>query len=158
MGGNDGKQIKKEVDTAFQSMSAEARGAGLKIVANSTFRSFTYQDATYRSAKNSKGQKYADSYVARPGHSEHQTGLAIDVSTLNTTIDFETTEEFKWMMQNAHKFGFILRYPEGKEYLTGYNYEPWHYRFVGVDIALKIKEEGITFDEYYAFYVSNEKK
>lgn len=66
--------------------------------------------------------------------------------------DFENTEEFDWIKNNAHKYGFILRYPEGKEYLTGYKYEPWHYRYVGVDVATYIYEEDIVFEEYYAYF------
>ena len=149
----NGKLIRKDVDTAFGTMAAEARGSGLKIVANSTYRDYKYQDSIYRSNKNNKGQIYADNYVARPGHSEHQTGLSIDISTLNTTEDFELTDEFTWLLNNAYKYGFILRYPKDKEYITGYNYESWHYRYVGVEVATKIKEENITFDEYYAYYV-----
>ena len=91
---------------------------------------------------------------ARAGHSEHQTGLAIDIADLSLDYDnFEITKEFKWVKENAHKYGFIMRYPKGKFHITGFKYEPWHYRYVGIDVAKKIKEAGITFDEYYAYYV-----
>ena len=149
-----GKEIKKEVYDAFYNLSMDARKEDLTIVANSTYRDYNYQAALYKRYKNNKGQNYADSYAARPGHSEHQTGLAIDVSTLNSSMEnFHETEEYTWLINNAHKYGFILRYPEGKEYITGYNYESWHYRYVGVDVATQIKNENITFDEYYAYYV-----
>ena len=149
-----GKQIKKEVYEAFYKMSMDARSEDLTIVANSTYRDYDYQTALYKRYKNNKGQAYADKYAARPGHSEHQTGLAIDVSTLNSSLEnFHETNEYKWLIDNAHKYGFILRYPENKEFLTGYNYESWHYRYVGVDVATQIKNEDITFDEYYAYYV-----
>ena len=149
-----GKQIKKEVYEAFYNMSMAARKENLKIVANSTYRDYEYQSTLYKRYKNNKGQAYADKYAARPGHSEHQTGLSIDVSTLNSSLEnFHETDEYKWLIENAHKYGFILRYPENKEHLTGYNYESWHYRYVGVDVATQIKNEDITFDEYYAYYV-----
>ncbi|MEG1792983.1 MAG: M15 family metallopeptidase [Bacilli bacterium] len=150
----EGKEIRSEVNDAFTNMCNEAKTDGLVIVANSTYRNYNYQASLYKRKKNEKGQLYADSFVARPGHSEHQTGLSIDVSTLkNTMDDFEKTKEFEWLIKNAYKYGFILRYPKGKEYLTGYNYESWHFRYVGIDAAKKIKDEGITFDEYYAYYV-----
>lgn len=148
-----GRQIDKRVYDAFKSMSSAARKEGLKVVANSTYRSYEDQEKTYNSIKGSKGLEYADKVAARPGHSEHETGLAIDISTLKNDIDFEETEEFKWLQEHAHEYGFILRYPKDKEYLTGYDYESWHYRYVGVDVATKIKNENITFDEYYAYYL-----
>ena len=96
----------------------------------------------------------ADLKAARPGYSEHQTGLALDITTrLAEDEEFVNTEEFSWLKENAHKYGFILRYPEGKENITGYSYEPWHYRYVGIDVATKIYNENITFDEYYAYYI-----
>jgi D-alanyl-D-alanine carboxypeptidase len=150
----NGKQIKKEVDEAFKVMATAASKDGMKIVANSAYRTYDYQKSIYTSYKNNKGTEYADSYAARAGYSEHQTGLAIDVSTLkSTTDDFAKTKEFQWLIDNAYKYGFILRYPKGKEYITGYNYEAWHYRYVGKEIANKIHNEGITFDEYYAYYI-----
>ena len=148
------KEIKKEVNDEFINMVSAAKEEGLTIVANSSYRDFLYQDKLYKSYKTQRGLAYADSYAARAGHSEHQPGLAIDVSTLKSTMeDFEETKECAWLKKNAYKYGFILRYPKDKTYLTGYNYESWHYRYVGLDVAIKIKEENITFDEYYAFYV-----
>jgi D-alanyl-D-alanine carboxypeptidase len=148
------KSIRQEVYDSFKEMVNVAKQEGLTIVANSAYRDNAYQTSVYDSIKNRQGKEKADSLAARPGHSEHETGLAIDVSTLKGGLEgFETTEEFKWMKDNAYKFGFILRYPEGKEYLTGYAYEPWHYRYVGTEVAEKINELDITFDEYYAFYL-----
>ena len=149
----NGKKIDKRVYDDFKSMANAAKGQGLKIVANSTYRSYNDQVKTYNSIKGSKGLEYADKVAARPGHSEHETGLAIDISTLKNEGDFEDTEEFKWLQEHAHEYGFILRYPKDKEYITGYAYESWHYRYVGIDVAVKIKKENITFDEYYAYYV-----
>ena len=94
--------------------------------------------------------------AALPGYSEHQTGLAFDVMTsTSTTETFENTKEYEWLKNNAYKYGFILRYPKDKEDITGYAYESWHYRYVGKEIAKKIKEENITYDEYYAYYIEN---
>ena len=151
----NGKKLESTAYEAFKSMSSAARKVGLKVVANSTYRTYAEQEKTYNSMKSSKGSEYADQFAARPGHSEHETGYAVDISTLDSTIDFETTNEFKWLQEHAHEYGFILRYPKDKEYLTGYSYESWHYRYVGVDVATKIKNENITFDEYYAYYLED---
>lgn len=149
-----GKKIKSEVYDAFKSMANAAKADGLTIVANSAYRTYSYQKNTYNNIKNTKGKNYADNYAARPGFSEHQTGLAIDISTLDSTMEnFEQSNEFKWLEEHASEYGFILRYPKEKEYLTGYNYESWHYRYVGEKVAKQIKNEGITFDEYYAYYM-----
>ena len=148
------KKIRQEVYSSFKRLVKDAKKENLTIVANSTFRTYSYQENLYDNYKYSNGKEYADSYAARPGHSEHQTGLAIDVSTLNSTMaNFEETLEFEWLQQHAHEYGFILRYPKDKEFITGYNYESWHYRYVGIKIATEIKNLGITFDEYYAYYI-----
>ena len=150
-----GKSIREEVYGSFKRLVKDAKKENLTIVANSTFRTYTYQENLYTSYKNNNGKEYADGYAARAGYSEHQTGLAIDVSTLNSTMaNFEETEEFTWLQEHAHEYGFILRYPKDKEFITGYNYESWHYRYVGEEVAKKIKELGITFDEYYAYYLA----
>ena len=94
------------------------------------------------------GVDYANNCSAKPGYSEHQTGLAVDVMGSNNDYNkFEYTKEFEWMKSNAHLYGFILRYPKGKEHITGYKYEPWHYRYVG-DIASTIYNRNITLEEY----------
>lgn len=148
-----GKMLRTEAYAAFKSLSNAAKKAGLTIIATNTYRSYTAQEKTYNAIKSSNGREYADSYAARPGHSEHQTGLAVDVGTLKSDVNFVDTEEFTWMQEHAHEYGFILRYPEGKENITGFSYEPWHYRYVGIEVAKEIKKAGITFDEYYAYYV-----
>ena len=91
------------------------------------------------------------SYSAKPGYSEHQTGLAFDINSIRDS--FADTKEGLWLAKNAHIYGFILRYPKGKESITGYKYEPWHYRYVGVSVAQYIFENQITFEEYYAKFV-----
>jgi len=153
----EGKKIRSEVYAAFKRLVKDAKAEDLTIVANSTFRTYDYQEGLYNRYKNSYGTEYADNYAAKPGHSEHQTGLAIDVSTLNSTLDnFEDTLEFAWLQEHAHEYGFILRYPEDKEHITGYKYESWHYRYVGEEVAKEIKELDITFDEYYAYFIEND--
>ena len=131
-------------------MADAARKEGLSLLCVSAYRTEDYQRGLYNSRVNSAGKEYADSYSARPGHSEHQTGLAVDINSTSGT--FEYTDEFKWMVKHGHEYGFILRYPKGKEWITGYAYEPWHYRYVGEEVAKIIHDENITYEEYYAKY------
>ena len=113
---------------------------GHTIVINSSYRDYNSQKEIWESRKDLYGTRKADEYAARPGYSEHQTGYAIDVSDYYDVNDeFGKTDSFLWMKENCYKYGFILRYPEDKEDITGYSYEPWHYRYVGKDAALKIK-------------------
>lgn len=148
-------KVSKETNDAYIEMAKAAKNNGIQLMANSTYRTYKRQDEIYKDFYYSKGISYADKYAARAGYSEHQTGLAIDIFTTgnSTTSNFEESDAFKWLSTNAHKFGFILRYPKGKEYLTGYNYESWHYRYLGINTATKVYNEGITYDEYYAFYI-----
>jgi len=149
------QKLRKEAFSAFKSMFTDAKEEGLYLIINSSYRSYTEQEEIYNEIEDSRGKKYADSIAARPGHSEHQTGLAMDIQTYNSTAStFETFDEFKWLQDNAHKYGFILRYPKDKEYLTGYDYESWHYRYVGVDVATYIYENNITYDEYFAYFLN----
>ena len=108
----------------------------------------------YNDYVNRNGIEWADKWSAKPGFSEHQTGLALDITTSSATFDnFEDTEAYDWLVNNSYKYGFILRYPSDDYYLTGYNFESWHFRYVGVDVATKIYNEKITFEEYYEYYV-----
>ncbi len=150
----EGNSLKEVAYQAFKSLYDDAKNEGLKIIINSSYRSFESQSNLWKTRETYYGEEKADAYAARAGFSEHQTGLAIDVSTYrDTQNDFSLTQEYLWMVDNSYKYGFILRYPEGKENITGYSYEPWHYRYVGKEVALKIKELNITFDEYYAYYI-----
>lgn len=137
---------------AFEKMAAEAALDNIKLFNVSAYRSYKTQENIYNRNVANKGVEETDKASARPGNSEHQTGLALDVNWIDT--EFENTDAFKWLQKNAYKYGFILRYVKNKEDLTGYIYEPWHYRYVGKDVAKKIKDEEITFDEYYAYYLS----
>ncbi len=147
-------KIRSEVNTKYTEMAAVAKTEGFTLIASYSYRSYQEQESAYNKYYDSKGLAYADSFAARAGFSEHQTGLALDITTrLEDDEEFVETEEFSWLQENAHNYGFILRYPKDMEDITGYTYEPWHYRYVGVDVATKIYNEGITFDEYYAYYI-----
>ena len=152
-----GQSVRKEVNEAYIDMASQASEEGIKLIVSSSFRSYEDQEATYKDFYYSRGETYADSYAARAGHSEHQTGLALDIFSPDgtTTSTFENTDAYKWLVSNAHKYGFILRYPKDKTYLTGYEYESWHFRYLGKELATKVYNEGITYDEYYAYYLDN---
>ena len=148
------RQLVYEAKEAFEKMATAAKEQGYTIRAISAYRSYEYQKGLYDSYVKKDGTESADRYSARPGYSEHQTGLVVDIDNIKTDFNnFENTEEFKWMEENAQNYGFILRYPKGKEDITGYDYESWHYRYVGETIATFIKNNNLTFDEYYARYI-----
>ncbi len=149
----------EKVLLAFKDMKADVEEKlGVRLMINSSYRSYETQEEIYNEFKK-VSLKYADSYAARPGYSEHQTGLAIDITSLehpNAKV-FSESEEYEWLKNNCYKYGFILRYPENKENITGYSTESWHFRYVGEIAAKKIHDENITFDEYYAYYVEGDK-
>lgn len=148
--------LEKTARDAFHKLCQHMKNQGFNLLGASGYRSYNYQNNLYNNYVNKDGVENADSYSARPGHSEHQLGLAIDVASGDNNIDkFENSDEFEWLKNNAHKFGFIIRYPKDKEHITGYGYEPWHYRYVGVDIATYIFENSITYDEYYVRFINN---
>lgn len=152
----DDNKISNEVLKAFKNMWAKAKKDGLSLIITSSYRTYEDQEKIWNSYAFRESEEWADSYAARAGYSEHQTGLALDIVTYDSTMDnFKDSPEAKWLAENAYKYGFILRYPEGKENITGYDYEPWHYRYVGIENAKKIYDEGITFEEYYAYYIEN---
>ena len=141
--------LNKEVVKNFNIMKADASALGLNIWIQSGYRSYDLQESLYNKYVDRDGKDKADTYSARPGHSEHQTGLAFDLNTI--TDNFQYTDEGKWIHENAYKYGFILRYPKGKEKYTGYKYEPWHLRYVGKDLAIILYNNGdwITLEEHY---------
>ena len=152
---NENKYLREEAKIAFETLSKDAKDLGYRVVAVSTYRDYDYQDKLYNMYVEEKGIDYADKCSARPGHSEHQTGLAVDLEGSNRDYDeFENSKEFVWMKENAYKYGFILRYPKGKEKITGFKYEPWHYRYVGKDVAKTIHDEKLTLEEYYDKYIN----
>jgi len=142
--------LEENCKNAFVKMAADAKTLGYNLRAMSTYRTYEYQENLYNKYVSNDGVSEADTYSARPGFSEHHTGLAIDIDNIKTSyLNFESTKEFNWLQENAHKYGFILRYPKGREDITGYMYEPWHYRYIGVEIATYIKENNLTYEEYY---------
>ncbi len=130
----------------FNLLSKAAANEGLNIYFSSGYRSYSQQDTIYNNYVSWYGQAQADTFSARPGHSEHQTGLAIDVNTIDDS--FAGTPEAVWLANHAHEYGFIIRYPKGKENITGYKYEPWHIRYLGVEKATDVHNSGLTLEEY----------
>lgn len=146
---NEGKFLRKDAKEAFETLSSDASKLGYKVIAVSAYRNYEYQDKLFNYYTEKYGIEYALGCSAKPGHSEHQTGLAVDVMGSNNSYDdFEFSDEFEWMRDNAYKYGFILRYPKGKENITGFKYEPWHYRYVGKEVAKIIYEKNIVLEEY----------
>ena len=140
-----------EAKNAFENLSKDASKQNLKVIAMSTYRSYEYQVDLYNRYVKTDGKEAADTYSGRPGNSEHQTGLAVDVYNVKESYtNFEKTKEYTWMQDNAYKYGFILRFPKDKENETGYEFESWHYRYVGLEAAKYIKEHNISFEEYCA--------
>lgn len=149
-----GVQIQKDVLPYFKKMWDKAKEDGITLIASAGYRSYARQKRTYNYYSDLKGDSYADEMIAHPGFSENQTGLAITLRAKGTAShDFDSSDAYQWLLKYAADYGFILRYPKGKENITLFPFEPCHYRYVGVDAAKKIKKENITFEEYYAYYV-----
>lgn len=149
----DNIMIDKEAKLSFDKLKMEALKNGYQIDIESGYRSYDYQEKIYNKLIEEKGFTYALTRIAEPGKSEHQTGYAIDFCIYRDDKsyiehDIKEMPETKWIHQNAHKFGFIIRYPEGKEHITKYNYEPWHLRYVA-DLATILHSKNITLEEYY---------
>ena len=142
-------EIKSYVDKLLN----DAWKSGMFIIVDSGYRSYEYQEKVLKSLIEKKGEE-AYRLVALPGSSEHQTGLAMDIAYLKNGIYSDdvkdSDKEVEWMKKNSYKYGFILRYPKGKEEITGYDYEPWHYRFVGINLAKILYDQNITMEEYYS--------
>ncbi|NEX77502.1 M15 family metallopeptidase [Bacillus thermocopriae] len=147
------RKMRAEAAAAIEKLFDEAKRQGVILQGVSAYRSYADQSALFQYYVKQDGYEAARTYSALPRMSEHETGLAIDVSGLDATCAvkdcFSGTKEAKWLEANAAKFGFIIRYPKGKESITGYKYEPWHLRYVGKTIAKEIMESGSTLEEYY---------
>lgn len=145
--------LRKEAAEKLEEMFAAAVLDGIQLYAVSGYRSYERQKQIYNYEVIHSGQEAAEQVVAVPGYSEHQSGLAMDIS--GASVDYKLVEDFgekpegQWLAENAHKFGFILRYPKGKEDITGYSYEPWHFRYVGGEVASYIYENDLTLEEYF---------
>ena len=139
--------LSEEFMDAFYQMQSDAELDGIELWIQSGYRSYYTQEAIYNNYVSMDGQEKADSYSSRPGHSEHQSGLAADIN--NPDEAFNGTEAAEWLKNNCYKYGFIIRFPEGKEAYTGYIYESWHVRYVGKEWAKKITESGKSLEEYF---------
>lgn len=148
----NGSQMRPEASSALTSLLKDASVAGSPMSIISAYRSYANQQATYNNYVAQDGVAKADTYSARPGHSEHQTGLAVDLGngTCNLEICFSDTKAGKWLAENAYKYGFIIRYPSSKTDITGYQYEPWHLRYVGVELSTEMQRTNIlTLEEFF---------
>ena len=147
-------RLNKRAYKFFKRMQKDAKKGGYLIYIDSSYRTYEYQKLLFDDMVNKKGLEYTLSSVAKPGCSEHQTGLAIDILFMRDGELIETFEdeepELEWVKNNCYKYGYILRYPKGKEDLTGFMFEPWHFRFVGKRISKKMHKLNIeTFEEYF---------
>ncbi|VEF48061.1 peptidase M15B and M15C DD-carboxypeptidase VanY/endolysin [Bacillus freudenreichii] len=145
--------LRKEAADALEKMFKAAKNEGILLYASSGYRSYDRQNGVFQAEVNKSGETKAAQAVAVPGTSEHQTGLAMDITSESVqhllVQEFENTSEGKWLKDNAHRFGYILRYPKGKEDVTGYQFEPWHFRYVGEKAAKIIYERNWTLEEYF---------
>lgn len=151
--GFDNMHLRKDVAVALEKLTSVASDEGVKLMLVSGYRSYTTQQSVYNGYVSSQGKAYADATSAQPGHSEHQTGLAADLGAASGKCQldacFGNTAEGKWLAANAYKYGFIVRYPKGKTDVTGYAYEPWHLRYLGVDLAAQISNTGQTLEQFF---------
>ncbi len=150
-------QLRADAAAALEKMFAAAKSNGINLKLESGYRSYAVQTTVYNGYVTVSGKSQADTFSARPGHSEHQTGLAADIEPLDRTCEveqcFETTPEGQWLAANAYKYGFIIRYQKNMQNLTGYEYEPWHVRFVGPDLAQQIYSSGQTLEQFFGLPV-----
>ena len=151
----DHPQLRKVAANALVKMIKDAKKEGMHLLLNSGYRSYEEQEKIYQDTEQKYGGAYAAEYVATPGASEHQTGLGIDM-TAQSVVDkqrlvFGDTVEYKWVVENCAKYGFIVRFTEGTDGITGISHEPWHLRYVGKDLAKKLYNDGdwITLEEYF---------
>jgi zinc D-Ala-D-Ala carboxypeptidase len=150
------RKMRKEAATALEKMFAAAKKEGIYLSGASGYRSYATQTAVFSNYVKRDGYEKARTYSAIPGTSEHQTGLSIDVSGSSgycaISSCFANTKEAKWIEKNSANFGYIIRYPKGKEHVTGYKYEPWHIRYIGAYIAKDMKARGLTIEEYFGIF------
>ena len=146
------RYLAKSTAEAAKAMFEAAKEEGIILLGASGYRSYEVQEILYNSRVENEGQEEADRYTAKPGQSEHQTGLALDILSedyQDMDDNFDSTEAYAWLKDNCYKYGFILRYPPGKEDITGFLYEPWHYRYIGnSEVAKDIMDKNLTFEQY----------
>lgn len=151
---DDENRMREDAAAALEILFKEASEQGITLYCESGYRSYQMQKDIYKYNEKQFGKDNASKYTALPGQSEHQTGLCMDITNLDHVDDendkaLGESKEGIWLKDNAHQYGFILRYPENKTDITGYNYEPWHFRYVGVEVATKIYEKDIALEEYF---------
>lgn len=151
---NPEMQLRHEAATALKTMHDAAQAQGWKLQVSSAYRSYDYQKSLYASYVRQQGQAAADSQSARAGYSEHQTGLAVDIEPTSGECEvdpcFADLPEGKWVAAHAYEYGFVVRYPKGKQKITGYIYEPWHLRYVGKALAAELhKQSSPTLEEFF---------
>ena len=156
MAGYGNGYLVKDAYDAYVELYQAAKADGMNLLVTTSYRNYNFQSTLYWNYVNTDGQANADTYSARPGYSEHHSGLAVDLSTpslTNAFTEFIYTDEYQWMKENSYKYGFIQRYTDENQYITGYQPEAWHFRYVGKDVAKYIHDNDITFEEYYAYFV-----
>ncbi|MGL4624326.1 MAG: M15 family metallopeptidase [Culicoidibacterales bacterium] len=150
---DDEQYVRQATATALETMAQAAANEGIELVLGSGYRSYDLQENLFSSYAEASGIEQANTYSARAGQSEHQTGLAVDLVGSDyecyLEICFEETSTGQWLKEHAHKYGFIIRFLQGKESITGYQYEPWHLRYVGTELATAITQSGLTMEEYF---------
>ncbi|MBQ9046621.1 MAG: M15 family metallopeptidase [Solobacterium sp.] len=148
-------QLTREAADALDAWGEAGRAVGVTFYATSAYRGYESQDELYKIYKQAQGEEEADRVSARPGFSEHQTGLTVDIAATNEDDkdDFKDTKAYLWNKSNCQDYGWILRYPEGKEQITGYEFESWHYRYLGKELATAVKDSHLTFDEFWMLYL-----
>ncbi len=151
----EGYKLREEAGNAYVKMREDAAKEGLTLYITSAYRSVEYQRGLYNRYLERDPQEEVDRYSARPGYSEHHLGLAIDIAAPGgSQRQFVNTPEYKWVQENCHKYGFIIRYLEETEDITGYEFEPWHIRYVGADVSTDMKDKEINnYEEYYVKYI-----
>ena len=153
--GQDERSLRAVLMPDLEKLVAAAGNAGVTIYVGSGYRSYATQASLFASNVRQHGEAKANRFSSRPGHSEHQSGLAVDFGGIDRACwvedCFEQTTASKWLAAHAHEYGFILRYPKGKEKITGYQYEPWHFRYVGRELAGALHQSGLTMEEAWSY-------
>ena len=147
-------KLRAAVVDGLEKLLDTAQKDGHYIAPYSAYRSYEYQEKLYNSYVQKDGKAAADEYSARPGHSEHQSGLAVDITSIGNVNEL-SERDFNWIAQNAYKYGFIVRYPKDKTAITGFREEPWHLRYVGIEVATAIQKTNLTFEEYYDLFIKD---
>ncbi|QAA33874.1 M15 family metallopeptidase [Clostridium manihotivorum] len=156
----ENRKMSREAAKALENMFFDAKKDKINLILVSAYRSYESQADVYERKVETDGATEASKYVAKEGSSEHQTGLAVDVNSspyYDLAEDFEKTKEGKWIAENANKYGFVIRYLKGKSDITGYNYEPWHLRYVGTDAAKYMFDNNLCLEEYVQKLASEQK-